>query len=190
MSNVGLNMYRKLACAAVLALALAPLEAQATTLAFNFDTTDGVFTVSGDLTIANSLDSAGGYDVTGMSGTVSGPDGGSIALVANPAQPATSLDSMGAWLYDNVVYPSGPWVDNSGLLFAAGGFRYNLYTSGLTYYLSSYNPAGGYNPGEVGRLKVSPIPEPATWLMMGLGFAALGAGRRAASRGNRAAAFA
>ncbi|HKN28942.1 MAG TPA: hypothetical protein VJY34_14070 [Roseiarcus sp.] len=68
-------MYRKLMWAAAAALALAPSEAQATTLAFSFETTDARFSVSGDLTIANTLDSAGGYDVTGISGTVSGPNG-------------------------------------------------------------------------------------------------------------------
>ena len=184
-------MYRKLACAVAAALALAPIEAQAKILAFDFDTADGALAVSGDLTISDTLDSAGGYDVTGISGTVSGPNGGSIALVANPIQPASSLDSSGRWIYDNVVFSSGPWVDNLGLLFSAGGFSYNLYNSGWTYYLSSSNPAGNYNPGEVvGRLTVSTIPESATWLMMGLGFAALGLAGRAASRGDRMAAFA
>ena len=128
--------------------------------------------------------------MTGISATVAGPNGGSAALVMNPDRPAAGLDSSGSWIYDNVVFSSGPWVDNAGLLFSAGGFGYNLYSSGLVYYLSSSNPAGNYDPGERGRLEFSAIPESATWLMMGLGFAALGAAGRAASRGDRLAAFA
>ena len=76
MSNLGIKMVRKLVWAAAAILALAPLEAGAATLAFSFETQDGVFSGSGDLTISNSLDSAGGYDVTGISGTLSGPNGG------------------------------------------------------------------------------------------------------------------
>ena len=128
-------------------LALAPFEAQATTIAFSFETVDTTFSVSGDLTISDTLDSAGGYDVTGISGTVSGPHGGAITFVSNPNQPAAYDD--GSWAYDNIVFPSGQWVDNSGLLFAAAGYDYDLYSEGLVYYLSSYNPAGNYKPGEV-----------------------------------------
>jgi hypothetical protein len=190
MSKRGMNMFRKLACSAATVLALSLLPAEAKTLAFNFGTADGVFDVSGDLTTSDALDSAGGFDLTGISGTVIGPNGGSIALAPNPNQPAASLDSSGSWIYDNVVFSSGPRVDNSGLLFAAGGYDYNLYSSGLVYYLSSFNPAGKYNPGEVGRLTVSTIPESATWLMMGIGFVALGALGRRGPRRRRVADFA
>jgi hypothetical protein len=190
MSKLGMNMFRKLACSAVTVLALSLPPAEAKTLAFNIETADGVFDVSGDLTTSDTLDSAGGFDVTGISGTVSGPNGGSIALAPNSNQPAASLDNSGSWIYDNVVFSSGPWVDNSGLLFAAGGYDYNLYSDGLVYYLSSFNPAGKYNPGAVGRLTVSSIPESATWLMMGIGFAALGAARRRGPRRYRVADFA
>ena len=188
MSNTGIKMTRKLAWAAAAILALAPLEAEAATLAFSFETQDGVFSGSGDLMVSDTLDSAGGYDVTGLSGTLSGPGGGAMTLVANPLQPTTSTDSTGSWYYDNVVSASAPWFDLSGLLFEAGGYEYNLFASASDYILSSRNPAGSYNPGQVvDRLTVASIPEPATWLMMGVGFAALGFGGRRASRGDRAA---
>jgi hypothetical protein len=189
-SKPGINMFRKLACSAATMLALSLLPAQAKTLAFDFETADGLFDVSGDLMTSDALDSAGGFDVTGISGNLRGPNGGSIALAPNPSQPAASLDSSGSWIYDNVVFSSGPSVDNSGLLFAAGGYDYNLYSSGLVYYLSSFNPAGKYNPGEVGRVTVTTIPESATWLTMGIGFVALGAWGRRGPRKHRVADFA
>ena len=182
-------MYRKLTWAAAAILALAPLEAEAAMLSFSFETNDTTFVVSGELTVSNTPDSAGGYDVTGISGAVSGPNGGALSLVANPT-PSEPYNN-GAWIYDNVLFTSAPWVDNSGLLFATGGYDYNLYSSGPLYYLSSYNPAGTYNPGQaVGHLRITPIPEPATWLMMGLGFAGLGAAGSRAKRREPIAALA
>ncbi len=82
-----------------------------------------MFSLSGDLPVSDTLNSVGGYDVTGFSGTVSGPNGGAItALVTNPTKPV-AYDN-GSWIFDNVVFPSGPWVDISGILFAAGGYGY------------------------------------------------------------------
>ena len=188
MSDQGMKMYRKLMWAAAAVLALAPFKAQATTLAFRFETQNAQFTKTGELTISDALDSAGGYDVTGIGGAVSGPNGGAITgLATNPSAPSAYDD--GSWAYDNVVFPLGPWVDASGLLFAAGGHDHNLYSEGWIHYLSSFNPAGNFNPGEtLGRLSVTNIPEPATWLMMGLGFAALGAaGGRSSRRDSRTA---
>jgi hypothetical protein len=184
-----MNMYRNLVWAAAAILALAPLEARATTQSFSFETNDATIIVSGDVTISDTLNSIGGYDVTGISGTVNGS--AITGLVANPNQPNSSVDSSGSWIYDNVVYSSGPWVDNSGLLFESDGYRYNFFSSGVGYILSSFNPAANYNPGKVvNGVTVATVPETATWLMMGLGFAALGAARRRASHGDSRAAFA
>ncbi len=171
--------------AAAAILAAAPLEAEAGTLAFSFETS--TMTVSGDLAVSNTPNAIGGYDVTGLTGTLhmNGSNAAAISLVVNPNQPYAFT---GAWIYDNVVFASGSWIDNSGLLFTDGAYGYNLYESGLVTYLSSFNPAGDYNPGQVvDALTVSVIPEPATWIMMGLGFAALGAAGR---RRDRLAAFA
>ena len=113
-------MVRELLSAAAAALALAPFEAHATTMVFSFET--ATFSVSGDVAVSDTLDSIGGYDVTGISGAVSGPNGGAITtLIANPTRPAAY--GNGSRVYDTVVFSSGPWVDGSGLLFATGGAR-------------------------------------------------------------------
>jgi hypothetical protein len=139
---------------------------------FNFETTDGAFMVSGAATTANTLDSAGGYDVLALTGTVSGPGSGSVALIANPAQPVAS--NNGTWIYDDVLFPqAAPLVDNSGLFFSAGGSAFNWYSIGSQTYLSSNAWAGAYNPGElVGSVALN-TPEPSTWVMMLIGFAGL-----------------
>ena len=110
-----------------------------------------------------------------------------MTLVANPNQPAGSTDNSGSWYYDNVVYRSGSWFDNAGLLFTAGIFEYNLFTVGSDYIFRRIIRREA-SPGQVvDRLTLTAIPEPATWLMMGLGFVALGLGGGRAARRNRAA---
>ncbi len=59
---------------------------------FNFTSFDGSFSVSGQLTTSNSLDAVGGYDITGIAGSVVGPNGAAIdSLISNPS-PATEFD--------------------------------------------------------------------------------------------------
>lgn len=165
---------------------LVPLGANAATYSFDFSTTDSVFTVAGSITTADTLDAAGGYDILSLSGTISGPGGGAIALVSNPSQPFPDFGST--FIYDNVYFPgAGPNLDNAGILFAAGAYQYNLFALGPTaYYLSSDNPAGVLDLGQpvtFGDQAVVALsaPEPSTWALMLLGFAGLclAAGRRA-----------
>ena len=175
-------MKKILQTVAVAAAVLAPAAANATVYHFSFETTDGVFTVSGSATTANTRHSAGGYDLLTLSGTVSGPSGGSISLIADPSQPAAF--NNGTWIYDDVLFPhAAPFVDNSGLLFSAGGSAFNWYSIGLQTYLSSNVSEGAYNPGElVGSVSLN-TPEPSTWAMMLVGFAGLGfAGYRGSRR--------
>jgi hypothetical protein len=178
-------MKRSLTMAFAAFLAAAPLTARASTMEFSFET-DG-FVISGVLTASDTLNSAGGYDITGISGNVSSQGGGAITgLIAKPGQPAPSTDSTGSWNYDDVVFGSGPAFDLYGVLFDAGAgadsYSYNLYFDGTVAYLSTRNPAGNFW-GEAGELTLSAVPEPATWLMIGIGFAALGAaGRRVRNR--------
>jgi hypothetical protein len=172
--------------ALIAVLGLVPVGASAATYSFNFSTTDSVFTVAGTLTTANTVDAVGGYDVLSMSGTITGPDGGAISLVNNPAQPLFYDDLT--WVYDNVLFPSAaPHIDFNGILFSSGAYDYNFYSTGpTTYYLSSNNPAGSFSLGElvtfgpalpttgVALNFATGAPETSTWAMMLLGFVGLG----------------
>jgi len=180
-----------LAWALISASALLPAGAQAATYGFDFSTVDAMFTVAATLTTADTLNTAGGYDVLSISGTLSGPDGGAMSLVANPAPPNPATTSY--FGYDDIYFPGGaPRVDAYGILFTSGGYDYNFYSTGpTTYYLSSTNPAGNYAPGEAvtfgdrPTLGAAAAPEPSTWMMTLLGFGglALFAGRKARRRG-------
>jgi hypothetical protein len=75
-------------------------------------------------------------NVTGISGTVSGAFAGSPDAVTG----LVPLNSTPNWIYDNKFFASAPYVDNGGILFNAGSFAYNLYSSGSSYYLSTFNP--------------------------------------------------
>ena len=177
--------------ALIAAVGLAPVSANAAVYDFDFSTTDSLFTATGSITTAGAPDAVGGYDILSISGTLSGPGGGTIALVPNPAQPyPTYTASFG---YDNVYYPgAAQLVDLTGILFTAGGYDYNLFSYGSAYYLSSNNPAGVYSPGEAITFSdpvqsATAAPEPSTWAMMLLGLAGLGLAARRQARGRKAA---
>ncbi len=172
-------MRRALKWALMAAIGVVPVGADAAIYGFDFSTTDSVFTVTGTITTADTLDAIGGFDVLSISGTIFGPGGGTIALEPNSSQHFP--DYNGIFQYDNVFYPNATTeVDGYGLLFSAGGYDYNLYSFGPTYYLSSYtNPAGAFDPGQPVAFgdpinAATSAPEPSTWALMLLGFAGLG----------------
>jgi hypothetical protein len=179
-------------------LALVPAGAHAATYSFDFSTDDSVFTVAATITAADTLDAVGGYDILSISGTISGPGGGAITLATNTSQPFP--DYIVTFMYDNVIYPNtASQVDGYGILFSAGGYDYNLYAAGPgAYYLSTFNPAGVYDPGaavvfagdSVMRADAAgAAPEPATWALMLLGFAGLGLAAQRKARRSRALAI-
>jgi hypothetical protein len=114
------------------------------------------------------------FNVTSISGTVSGPFVGAPATVTGLDQ----LNTQPSWTYDNQFSGTVPYVSNGGILFDAGGFAYNLYSVGAgpyAYYVSTFNPdTSYYNPGDLGTLSVTAVPEPSTWAMMILGLACVG----------------
>jgi hypothetical protein len=178
--------------ALIAAIGLVPVSAHAAIYDFDFSTMDSLFSATGSITTADTPDAVGGYDILSISGTLSGPGGGTIALEPNPAQPfPTYTASFG---YDNVYFPgAAALVDLTGILFTAGGYDYNLFSYGPTYYLSTDNPAGVYSPGEAIAFS-DPIqsatvaPEPSTWAMMLIGLAGLALAARRRARGRRIAA--
>jgi hypothetical protein len=144
-------MIRKMLSAAMLVIAISlSVPAKAATYSASFN--GAVFDVFAQIT-TDGLD-----NVTAITGTVAGVNGGSIGGLAPLGNPS--------WIYDNKFTALSPHVSNGGILFSAGAFLYNLYSSGPNYYLSTFNPDGSnYNPGDLGTLAVAQTPLPgALWL--------------------------
>jgi PEP-CTERM motif len=175
-----MNRVLKLALGLAAAAALAG-RAQAATWVLDYTATNGGAPTEASLTLetAGALDAAGGYDVTSITGEV---DGETITgLIANPDQPFASYSSDGMFIFDNVFYAdSSPVLSNPGLFFSgASGDEYNLFSDNATQYeLYKATSGVGYQANSVGVLAYRDppsIPEPATWMMMILGFGSIGA---------------
>ncbi len=159
---------------------LGALPASATTYDVTF--TGLNFDLSAVITTANSLDALGGYNITGISGTVTGPSSGAITgLLSNPNQPNQGTYYAGSygWNYDNVLFSGSVPFDNNGMLFSFGtDVLANLYSVGSSFYLSVDNPGSFWNPGDLGTLSVSdppatPLPAALPLLATGLGLVGL-----------------
>ena len=128
---------------------------------FNFTSFDGSFTVSGQLTTSNSLDAAGGYDITGISGSVVGPNGAAIGnLISNPNPAAESISPDGVFIYDNVLLAnSSPSLDYGGILFTANNIEYNIfYQNGQYQLIETLAPHGTTWSEQDGTFTISAVP--------------------------------
>jgi hypothetical protein len=127
---------------------------------FNFTSFDGHFTVMGQLITSSSLDAAGGFDVTGITGSVIGPNGGMIGgLIDNPSHSTGSISPDGVWIYDNILYADqSTLADYGGLLFTSNNYEYNIFYDAGQYLLETLNPQGILNPGEAGSFTISAVP--------------------------------
>jgi hypothetical protein len=175
-------MMRKTLFTMIAALATATLltvtTSNAATYKFSFQSSDAELTATGEFTV-NAAD-----QVTSVSGAVAGLTNQVISgVTANPSFPSASYSPDGSFIFDNLYSPTGMAFDYSGLLFTTaenpGGY-WNLWASSPGAY-SLYESAGSYNYPiqETGTLSVAGAPEPSTWAMLALGFAALSfVGRR------------
>jgi hypothetical protein len=175
-------MMRRTLVTTIAALATATLftvtASNAATYKFTFQSSDAELTATGEFTV-NAAD-----EVTSVSGAISGLTNQVISSVtANPSFPSASYSPDGSFIFDNLYSPTGMAFDNSGLLFTTAGNRggyWNLWASSPGAY-SLYESAGSHNYPiqEIGTLSVAGAPEPSTWAMLALGFAALSfVGRR------------
>jgi hypothetical protein len=106
-------------------------------------TLSGADTGSGMLT-AGAPDGSG-FDITAFTGTI---DGNVIdGLLGSPLDPgAPTISPLGAFIYDNIVYPGpDPVLDISGILFSISGQEANIWgNSGpndYSYYVCCYATA-------------------------------------------------
>jgi hypothetical protein len=128
---------------------------------FNFTSFDGTFTVTGQLNTASSLDAVGGYDVTGIAGSVVGPNGGTIgSLINNPNPAAESISPDGVFIYDNVLLANGsPSLDYGGLLFTSNNLEYNIfYQDGRYQLIETLSPHGTAYSEQDGTFTISAVP--------------------------------
>jgi hypothetical protein len=167
---------------ALLGLALcAALPAKASTLDYAFKFTGTAFSGSGDILVNSTKDSLGGYDISGITGSILGPTSGAITkLDTQLGTPnATGLFTDPAtgkqWIYNDVLYTSGVPFDYFGVLFSFGKSNYigNIYSIGTQLYLSVSQPGAFFDPGDAIRLTVSQTPLPATLPMFLTGIGGL-----------------
>ena len=167
----------KLAAGVCAAAALAAGHAHAATWLVTYASTGGnPLAASLSVDTLDTLDAAGGYDITGVSGQV---DSDTVTgLIANPGQPFAHLSADGLFIFDNVFFTGpAPVFSNPGLFFSgASGAEYNLFSVGpSTFQLYKANPGVGYLANSVGEVTATAvIPEPASWAMMILGFGLVG----------------
>ena len=167
------------------ALVLAAAPVQAATEMFSFtDSSDNIF-ANGSFVTSNTANPDGTFDITSVTGSVVDDRSGTpiadmITLIGNPNDPTPTVA-------DGFIYDDHSPLNTNGVLFqGASGAIYNLWSNGGP----SNNAAGElYTYGGAvpsfdahGTLSVGPIPEPAAWTMMLVGFGALGGALRYSRR--------
>ncbi|WP_375421664.1 PEPxxWA-CTERM sorting domain-containing protein [uncultured Sphingomonas sp.] len=129
---------------------------------------------NGVLTISDTPDIAGFFRVLSITGT---RGSNAVTLLPPGGFPADSTIPN-----DNLFRPAPNYFTELGISYAAGGNFYNLYFSrdlrecssntSVTCSFGSRNPVSGF------RVTPGVVPEPATWVMMLVGFGMMGASMR------------
>ncbi len=153
--------------------------ASAAEYSFEFLAHDNSYQVEGIFTTADVLNGAGGYSIVGITGTVTGANGGAItSLVNDPVAP--NANNQFGYIYDNNYFPSSPLQLNwFGVLFTTGeDTKWNLWGGNqnntpftTNYTLHSYTGTGGASV--LGGFTTA-VPEPESYAMMLAGLALMG----------------
>ena len=136
-------------------------------------TLSGADTGSGTLTAGAPEGS--GFDITAFTGTI---DGNVIdGLLGSPLDPgAPTLSPLGAFIYDNIVYPGpDPVLDISGILFSISGQEANIWgNSGpndYSYWVCCYAVAN--DQVDTFALTQAAVGEPSSLALFGSGLLGL-----------------
>jgi hypothetical protein len=170
-------MVRRLTTAAVLLVGAAVMTTvPANAAVYDITGTGNLSILNIQITTSNTQDPSysGGYDITKVSGSVTGY--GAVSIVSSDGQTGGGTNVLPI---DNVFYPSGPYFDSDGFAFkfttqtpqlvgggiwSNGGDSYQLFIGNW-----AFNESGGLQVTQV-----TAVPEPSTWAMMVLGFLGVG----------------
>jgi PEP-CTERM motif len=138
---------------------------------------------SGSAILTGTELSPGQYNITAATNTtIVDPNFGNqgYAYVPNPLPPLAANSPDGFLTYDGALFAGTPHLSENGLLWvgAVNGADENIFTFNGAYFIvdifNQANPDNLGNFASVINLTITPVPEPATWVLMVLGFAGLG----------------
>jgi hypothetical protein len=157
-------------------VALAP-AALADSFTYSYIGSNGIAATG---TLTGDLIAGGGGALEITSGTISvsnAPVSGDGSLLLNPNSSSVSTSPLGAFYYDNVLYPGqDPLLDIDGLLFAIGSStgttEINLWGNGKGNPYSFWEfQDGHYILSDQGSFADPPVPEPPSLILFGVGLA-------------------
>ena len=186
-----LSVRNSVAAVAIAVCGLWASSAAAASYMFTF--TGSAYDASGAFSTSNVANGDGTFDIVSALGNLTASDA-SLPQGAFTLYPGSGTTADGQSTYSNTYKPGDPGFAGSGIELLGSSFELNIYNGVLAAYPScpgncgSVPGTGYYNPGDVGELTITAVPEPATWAMMLVGVAGLGGALRTARRNRTATA--